>query len=55
MGQGKDCCRYIVMGGGGFECAKVDPEMKRVLDRRVMTMVAQGDNCEGVTDLNERE
>lgn len=51
VGQGEKCCRYIVMGSKGFECMKIDPDMKKVLDARVNSMGAKGDNCEG-KDLN---
>ena len=49
MGQGKKCCRYLVMSSEGFECAK-KLEFKSVLDERVKqnTITAQGDNCEGL-------
>ena len=48
-GQGHDCCRYVVAGSMGIECAK-HSSLKAELDRRVAaeTMVARGDNCEGV-------
>lgn len=56
IGQGKECCRYLVMGARGFECVKYS-EMATVLDLRVETdtIVAQGDNCEGKTvpELNQ--
>ena len=45
--QGKDCCRYLVCGTNGFECAKLGP-LKGVIDGKVQYMVAQADNCEGV-------
>ena len=31
----------------GFECGKDDPSIKHILDKRVLTMKAQGDNCKG--------
>lgn len=48
IGQGNACCRYLVMGGGGFECAK-HSSLRNVLDERVKskTINAQGDNCPG--------
>lgn len=54
IGQGKACCRYIVAGAKGIECAKTT-SLKPTIDARVESMVAQSDNCDGVTDLNERE
>lgn len=51
IGQGKACCRYLLMvaGRGGFSCGKLDPEFKATLDARVAakTINAQGDNCAG--------
>ena len=47
IGQGKECCRYLILGAKGFECGKVNPEEREMLDRRKGRMVAQGDNCEG--------
>jgi len=49
IGQGNDCCRYLVVGPNGFECAK-HTALKRYLDTRVTNklITAQADNCEGV-------
>lgn len=47
MGQGKDCCRYLLCSAEGFECGKTGA-LKGVIDSRVEYMTAQGDNCEGV-------
>lgn len=46
-----ECCRYLMMGGEGWECAKLQPALKLVLDDRVKegTIRAVGDNCEGKT------
>ena len=44
LGQGAECCRYLVCGVKGFECAKFT-ENKSLLDNRVYTMTAKGDNC----------
>lgn len=56
IGQGHDCCRYLVMGAQGFECTK-GTSLQVVLDARVYnnTITAQGDNCEGKTveELNK--
>ena len=48
IGQGHDCCRYVVAGAKGIECAK-HSSLKALLDERVAkeSMVARGDNCEG--------
>lgn len=44
-----DCCRYLLMGGGGWECGKFT-DFKDLLDVRVAnnTIRATGDNCPGV-------
>lgn len=47
IGQGSDCCRYLVMGRG-LECAN-HGNMKKILDKKAAdnTMVAISQNCEG--------
>lgn len=49
IGQGADCCRYLMVGFGGFECGKDDPRAKRTIDARCEadTFKSLGDNCEG--------
>ena len=48
MGQGKDCCRYMVVDPDvGIACAK-HSELSVTIDHQVDKMVAQGDNCEGL-------
>jgi hypothetical protein len=49
IGQGKACCRYVIAGPGGIECAK-HTDLRNLLDKRVAagTFVAQGDNCAGL-------
>lgn len=48
IGQGVSCCRYLVAGPKGLECAKVT-DHKQVLDFRAATgtMTARSDNCGG--------
>ena len=43
------CCRYLIMGSGGFECANLNPGMKTMIDERADSgkMNAIGKNCEG--------
>lgn len=57
IGQGNDCCRYLMMGSGGWECAK-GTSLQRTLDIRAEfgKMTARGDNCEGKTfkELNSK-
>ena len=52
IGQGHDCCRYLVVGRRGFECAKHSICAAATLDFRVEmeTITARGDNCEGFTE-----
>ncbi len=49
IGQGENCCRYLLCGQNGFECGK-HTNLKTTLDNRVNSnlMVAKGDNCEGL-------
>ena len=44
-----DCCRYLIMGGDGFECANLNPGLKKTIDERADSgkMNAIGKNCEG--------
>ena len=51
IGQGNDCCRYLMMGPKGFECAKFGAA-KSLLDARARNkdMVAQADNCDGYSE-----
>ena len=53
LGQGHDCCRYLLGGPKGFECAKNSPALKLQLDARGDSMVARGDNCEGAENEND--
>lgn len=54
IGQGADCCRYVVAGTSGIECAKLT-SMKETIDQRVETgqFTATSDNCDGVDNINE--
>ena len=56
IGQRTDCCRYLVMGTKGFECAKFT-SIASLLDSRVVskTINARGDNCEGMTESESIE
>ncbi len=48
MGQGHDCCRYIIVDPKhGIVCAK-GTKWQMALDERVEQMVTQGDNCKGL-------
>jgi hypothetical protein len=49
IGRGAECCRYLMAGGNGFECAK-HTTLASVLDNRVAfdEINAKGDNCPGV-------
>jgi hypothetical protein len=48
IGQGPECCRYLLMDGGGALCGKGTPTAA-VIDQRVLagTYGSVGDNCEG--------
>lgn len=52
----QDCCRYLVMGRSGFECAK-HTEIRSLIDRRVAAKQfrAVGDNCDGYTQEMEKK
>jgi len=53
LGEGEACCSFLMMGGGGFECAKGTPFEKPIRDRLAEgTMNAKGDNCTGFDSLN---
>jgi hypothetical protein len=54
IGQGADCCKYLVAGTKGFECMKFNPENKAMIDINWTehNHIAQGDNCDGVADLS---
>jgi hypothetical protein len=43
------CCRYLVMGSDGFECARLSDDMIKTIDERADSgqMNAIGKNCEG--------
>lgn len=46
IGQGAECCKYLLLGSGGFECGKLTA--KETIDKLWnSTKNAQGDNCEG--------
>jgi hypothetical protein len=49
IGQGHDCCRYLLADAEGFHCAKHVRELAIQLDDRValQTITARGDNCLG--------
>ena len=48
LGEGPACCRYLVVGAGGFTCAKVTA-LRGQIDARVASgvFVSAGDNCPG--------
>lgn len=49
IGQGSECCKYLMCGSKGFECMKLDINNKKMVDEHWLSNphVAQGDNCEG--------
>ena len=53
MGQGNNCCRYIVVDPDeGIVCAK-GTALQPTLDANVSSMHAQGDNCDGLNGIPE--
>ena len=46
IGQGKDCCAFLIAAPEGIACAK-GTEFEEQICGRIDKMVAQGDNCEG--------
>ena len=48
IGQGAECCRYLIAGHKGLECAKLT-DLKKTIDLRVEAKMftAIADNCEG--------
>ena len=55
VGQGEECCAFLLMGADGFECAK-GTFAEDVINLRLAegTMNAKGDNCSGYTEENGR-
>ncbi len=49
-GSGAKTCRYLTMGGSGWDCAKTS-SLRRALDERASEMNAKGDNCGGLLEL----
>ena len=54
IGEGSRCCRYLMAGKDGFECAHSTP-LAKVLDDRAeaKTMIATSINCDGVATNNK--
>ena len=48
IGQGEECCAFLLMGAKGFECAK-GTFTQNAINLRLAegTMNAKGDNCPG--------
>lgn len=51
VGHGAECCKYVLCGAGGFECAKGTPYAAHLDSRKDMS--AKGDNCNGTDDIKE--
>lgn len=49
MGQGADCCRFLVGTPDGLACAKLDASLSATINERYAadTMIARADNCPG--------
>ena len=55
IGLGNKCCRYLMAGRNGFECALItSPGLVKKLDRRAeaKSMVAIAKNCNGKDLIN---
>ena len=56
MGQGENCCSFLVMSPDGFMCAKKTDMAGLIHHRRSLgTMTAQGDNCSGPPTFTPNE
>lgn len=52
LGQGSDCCAYLVMGTEGFECVKGTTLAYQIeLNLAEGSWNAKGDNCAGLSDV----
>lgn len=51
IGQGTLCCRYLMATPEGFECGKLNEDIKALMDAKVFgdLTIAVGDNCKGIT------
>jgi hypothetical protein len=49
IGQGVECCRYVMVGKNGFECLKNIPKAKKLIDEQIKNRsdFPKGDNCNG--------
>lgn len=45
-GQGEKCCRYLIVNGANWCCAK-DSNFQSAIDERFASMKAKGNNCSG--------
>jgi hypothetical protein len=56
VGQGSDCCKYLLCDREGFQCAKTGGLKDFVDQNWDSEKVAQGDNCSGLKkeELNEK-
>ena len=55
IGQGAECCKYLLAGQEGFICGKITEGWKAVVDDNWAknAHVSQGDNCEGKENLKQ--
>ncbi len=52
----RKCCKYLYgLEDHSLHCAKVIPDLKEAIDEKWKTEhhVAQGDNCDGMTNLKD--
>ena len=45
IGQGEQCCRYIILDNDGFHCGKSDPVLRKIIDSKLNDFHAKSDNC----------
>ena len=57
IGKGGDTCKYLILGMGGFQCAKDKIENKKAIDDNWASNphVAQGDNCVGYDNFQKEK
>ena len=56
VGKGSETCSFLMMGPGGWECAKGTGLEAHLTSRRdAGSMNAMGDNCSGPPDFKKSE
>jgi len=56
IGQGNQCCSYLILDGDGWGCAKNSHFSPMINQRRLEgTMTAMSDNCSGPPDFTPNQ